>query len=72
MATNTKEEAVKQAKSTKEAESVYTAKELVANFKAFGTYREIVDIALRQAKKDAATFSEAKRIVETFKNKEVK
>ncbi len=55
-----------------ERESVYTAAELADNHKAFGTYREIVVVALRQAKKDRATFSEAKRIIENFKNKEVK
>lgn len=78
MATNTKaktaepvEEAPVQVKQPEKA-SVYTATELADNHKAFGTYREIVVVALRQAKKDAATFSEAKRIIDNFKNKEVK
>lgn len=53
-------------------ESVYTAAELADNCKVFGTYREIVLIALRQAGKETATLSEAKRIIEKFKNKEVK
>lgn len=53
-------------------ESVYTAAELAANHKVFGTYKEIVVVALRQAGKEAATFSEAKNIIEKFKNKEVK
>lgn len=52
--------------------SVYTAEELADNYKAFGTYREIVVVALRQAGKKTATFAEAKAIVEKFKNKEVK
>lgn len=52
-------------------ESVYTAQELADNYKAFGTYREIVVVALRLAGKESATFSEAKAIIEKFKNKEV-
>lgn len=53
-------------------ESVYTAEELADAHKAFGTFREIVVVALRQAGKKAATFTEAKAIIEKFKNKEVK
>ena len=53
------------------AESVYSREELVNNYKAFNTYREIVDVALRLAGKDEATFAEAKTIIEKFKNKEV-
>lgn len=52
-------------------ESVYSAEELANNHRAFGTYREIVVVALRLAGKESATFSEAKQIVEKFKNKEV-
>ncbi len=52
-------------------ESVYTAKELADNHKVFGTFREIVVVALRLAGKETATFSEAKKIIEKFKNKEV-
>lgn len=50
-------------------ESVYTAKELADNCNIFGTYREIVVVALRQAGKDTATVSEARAIIEKFKNK---
>ena len=53
------------------AESVYSREELVNNHKAFNTYREIVDVALRLAGKEEATFAEAKTIIEKFKNKEV-
>ena len=53
-------------------ESVYTAADLAANHKAFNTSYELVVVALRQAGKDAATFAEAKNIIEKFKNKEVK
>lgn len=52
--------------------SVYTAEELAANHKAFHTSREIVEVALRLAGKETATFAEAKAIIEKFKNKEVK
>ena len=54
------------------AECVYTAAELADNCKAFGTYREIVAVALRLAGKEAATLSEARPIIERFTKKEVK
>ncbi len=54
------------------AECVYTTAELADNCKAFGTYREIVAVALRLAGKEAATLSEARQIIERFKKKEVK
>lgn len=53
-------------------ESVYSAEDLIANHKAFKTSKAIVKIALRKAGKKTATFSEAKTIIEKFKNKEVK
>lgn len=53
-------------------DSVYTAAELADNHKVFGTYREIVIVALRNAGKETATFAEAKNIIEKFKNKEVR
>lgn len=52
--------------------SVYTASELADNYKAFKTSREIVVVALRLAGKKTATFAEAEKIIERFKNKEVK
>lgn len=66
MATNDK------VKATAAPESVYSAAELADNCKAFNTRREIVVVALRLAGKETATFSEAKAIVDKFKNKEVK
>lgn len=54
------------------AESIYTADELADNCKVFKTSREIVAVALRLAGKETATLTEAKIIVEKFKNKEVK
>ena len=53
-------------------ESVYTAEELAKNYWVFNTSYEIVSVALRQAGKKAATLTEAKQIIEKFKNKEVK
>lgn len=53
-------------------ESVYTAEELAQNHKFFNTSYEIVAVALRMEGKQAATFTEAKNIIEKFKNREVK
>lgn len=53
-------------------ESVYTAEELAKNHKFFKTSYEIVVVALRMAGKTAATVTEAKNIIEKFKNREVK
>lgn len=53
-------------------ESVYTAAELIDNHKVFNTSREIVAVALRLAGVKSATFTDAKNIIEKFKNKEVK
>jgi len=65
-------EVVEEPKAPVIKESAYTADYLIANFKAFQTSKEIVAVALRLAGKKTATFSEAKKIIETFKNKEVK
>lgn len=74
MASNTKstESSAKETKAAVPAESVYSRKELAKNHKAFNTRYEIVDVALRLAGKEEATFAEAKTIIEKFKNKEVK
>ena len=53
-------------------ESIYTAKELADNHKLFNTSYEIVVVALRKAGKEAATYTEAKNIIEKFKTREVK
>ena len=53
-------------------ESVYTAEELAQNHKFFKTSYEIVSVALQLAGKTAATITEAKNIIEKFKNREVK
>lgn len=60
------------AKAAPVAESVYSAAELAENHKVFNTSREIVEVALRIAGKNTATMTEAKAIIEKFKNKEVK
>lgn len=68
-----KNQSVKAAEQPKMAsESVYTAEELIANHKVFGASKPIVKVALKLAKKETATFSEAKNIIEKFRNKEVK
>lgn len=54
------------------AESVYTAAELAQNHKILGTSYEIVVVAMRLAKKESATLTEAQKIIDKFKNKEVK
>lgn len=56
----------------KPVESIYSAEELAKNHKLFKTSYEIVAVALRKAGKKEATFTEAKNIIESFKNKEVK
>ena len=53
------------------AVSVYTAEELAKNHSVFKVSREIVVVALKQAKKDTATYEEAKAIIEKFKNRRI-
>ncbi len=65
-------EPVTQTQSAKQAESVYEAAYLAKNHRALGTSYAIVATALKLAKKERATLSEAKKIVNNFKNKEVK
>ena len=60
------------AKQVQPVESIYTAEELANNHKAFNAPYEIVAVALRLAGKKTATFSEAEKIIDRFKNKEVK
>lgn len=52
-------------------ESIYTAEELADSYTLFATSREIVMVALRLTGRKTFTLPEAKRIIETFKNKEV-
>lgn len=56
----------------KEAETVYTAAELADGHAVFNVAREIVVVALKLAGVTSATVSEAKVIIEKFKNREVK
>lgn len=56
----------------KAVECLYTAAELADNHKVFMVSREIVVVALRLAGVKEATVSEAKSIIDKFKNKEVK
>lgn len=68
MASNTKTTGAKVAPT----ESVYSASELIANYKLFGVNRDIVVLALRKDGKDTYTFAAAKAIIDKFKTKEVK
>ena len=52
--------------------SVYTAAELAKAHKTLGTTHEIVAVALKLAGKKEASLDEAKKIIEEFKNKEVR
>lgn len=77
MASNKKEVASEAVKETPIVhkhvnESVYTAEELAQNHKFFKTSYEIVKVALHTAGKNSATVTEAKNIIEKFKNREVK
>lgn len=53
-------------------ESTYSAAELARAHKTLGASYEIVAVALKQAGKERATFTEAKEIVNRFKTREVK
>lgn len=68
---NAKTTPAKEAKAAKAPESVYTAEELVKAHKAFDVSHEIAAVALRLEKVESATFAEAKKIIDKFKNKEV-
>lgn len=73
MASNPKPtEVTKEVPKAVPVESVYSASELADNHKIFGVNRDIVVIALRKAGKNFATITEAKTIIDKFKNKEVK
>lgn len=67
-----KKATVKTTDGNKAQESVYTAAELAAAHKTFETSYEIVAVALKLAGKEKATITEAKKIIDEFKNREVK
>lgn len=69
--TKTEEKKAAAPTAAKTPESIYTAKELVDGYRAFKCNRDLVEVALRLANVESATFSEARKIVEKFKNKEV-
>ncbi len=48
---------------------VYTAEQLAVDYKALGASRAIVECALKLSGKDKFTIDEARKIVNTFKNK---
>ncbi len=55
----------------KKAEAVYSAAQLTEGYREFGTSRAIVACALKLAGKDSATLAEARKIIDTFRNREV-
>lgn len=52
--------------------AVYTQEQLVEAYASLGAPKEAVFVALRQAKKDALTLGDAKKIVDAFMKKEVR
>ena len=71
MAEKTEKSVKTTAKTTPTAESIYGIEELVAADAEFKTHKAIIKVALQQTGKTQFTLSEAKGIVEKFKNKEV-
>lgn len=65
-------EAKKKLPQTKPPESEYSLEELIAGHKAFEVPKEIVTVALKLKRIERATFAEAKKIIDEFKNREVK
>lgn len=53
-------------------ESVYSFQDLIAGHKAFDVPKEIAIVALRLKGIKQATFADAKKIINEFKQKEVK
>jgi len=56
----------------KPAGSIYSLGQLVREHKALGASREIVAVALKKTGKPSFTISEARGLVNKFKNQEVK
>lgn len=54
------------------SESVYFIPELVEQHKFFSTSKELVYVALKLSGMDKFTVKEARKIIEAYKNKEVK
>ena len=53
------------------AKDVYTVDEIIEGYTAFGTSKEIVTVAIKLSGIKSATFDEAKKLIDDFKNKEV-
>lgn len=67
-----KKSKVKPEDKQKPVETAYTVEELASAAKTFDSDYALVKTALKLAGKDRATVTEAKDIIEKFKNKEVK
>ena len=56
----------------KGTEPVYSMQQLVDGYREFGTSKAVVSCALKLAGKDSMTTAEARKIIDTFRQKEVK
>ena len=74
MAADNRKSVTEKAKSTHASGpvSTYTIAELTKAHKIFNASHEIVAVALKLAGVERATVEEAKKLIEEFKNKEVK
>lgn len=59
-------------KTSQSEKAKYDAEELVNSAKHFGVYPELVEAALKSFGVQRASEAEARQIIESFKNKEVK
>ena len=56
----------------KGTEPVYSMQQLVDGYREFGTSKAVVSCALKLAGKDSMTTAEARKIIDAFRQKEVK
>ena len=56
----------------KRLEPVYSMQQLIDGYREFGTSKAVVSCALKLAGKDNLTTAEARKIIDAFRQKEVK
>ncbi len=56
----------------KKLEPIYSMQQLIDGYREFGTSKAVVSCALKLAGKDNLTTTEARKIIDTFRQKEVK
>lgn len=66
------EEPVIQVETPATQEPTHSVAQLINEYAAFHCNRDLVVVALKLSGKEEMTFSEAERIIEDFKNKEVR